>query len=124
MQNRKVNEDTLNNLYKNAHIALQSISDILPETDDKMKKEIEQSSSKIPTPIANAITEACRNKEYTKGFVNGILKKYGVDKIEDIRYEIGRKSDLSYILYLISYILYLISLYLQLNWRLAPWRIG
>jgi hypothetical protein len=36
MQNRKVNEDTLNNLYKNAHIALQSISDILPETDDKM----------------------------------------------------------------------------------------
>ncbi len=41
MTNRKINEETLNNLYKNAHIALQSISDLLPETDDeKMKKEL------------------------------------------------------------------------------------
>jgi len=38
MQNRKVNEETLNNLYKNAHIALQSISDLIPETDDEMIK--------------------------------------------------------------------------------------
>jgi len=38
MTNRKINEEVLNNLYKNAHIALQSISDLMPETDDEMIK--------------------------------------------------------------------------------------
>lgn len=42
MLNRKINEEILNNLYKNAHIALQSISDLMPETDDEMiKKELQ-----------------------------------------------------------------------------------
>ena len=36
MNNKKVNEEILNNLYKNAHIALQSISDLLPEIDEQM----------------------------------------------------------------------------------------
>lgn len=41
MQNRTVNEEILNNLYKNAHIALQSISDLITETEDeKIKKEL------------------------------------------------------------------------------------
>lgn len=41
MLNRALNEETLNNLYKNAHIALQSISDLLPEADDEnIKKEL------------------------------------------------------------------------------------
>ena len=43
MQNRKVNEETLNNLYKNAHIALQSISNVLPATkDDELIKELKE----------------------------------------------------------------------------------
>ena len=42
MQNRKVNEETLNNLYKNAHIALQSISNIINETNHPdMKAELD-----------------------------------------------------------------------------------
>ena len=43
MLNSKENEQTLNNLYRNAHVAMQSISDLLPETDDEMmKKELER----------------------------------------------------------------------------------
>lgn len=43
MQNRKSNEELLNSLYKNAHVALQSISDLLPETDDSvMKAELKE----------------------------------------------------------------------------------
>ncbi|MBR2968942.1 MAG: hypothetical protein IKC36_03780 [Clostridia bacterium] len=38
MQYRKSNEETLNNLYQNAHVALQSISDLIPETDDAMMR--------------------------------------------------------------------------------------
>ena len=42
MNNRKENEETLNNLFRNAHVAMQSISDLLPETDDAaMKCELE-----------------------------------------------------------------------------------
>jgi len=42
MLNRKINEDTLHNIYKNAHIALQSISDLLPEVhDEALKNELE-----------------------------------------------------------------------------------
>ena len=41
MDEKSSNEQILNVLYKNAHIGLQSISDILPETNDKdMKKEL------------------------------------------------------------------------------------
>ena len=37
----KLSTETLNNVYKNAHIALQSISDVLPEcTDDRMREEL------------------------------------------------------------------------------------
>lgn len=35
MYEKTVNEQVLNSLYKNAHIAMQSISDLLPETNDK-----------------------------------------------------------------------------------------
>ncbi|MBO4573618.1 MAG: hypothetical protein J5762_07660 [Clostridia bacterium] len=36
-----LSEEVLNNVYKNAHIALQSISDVLPECDDeKMCEEL------------------------------------------------------------------------------------
>ena len=41
MQDIKLNNETLNNIYKNAHIALQSISNALPEvTDQNMRDEL------------------------------------------------------------------------------------
>ncbi len=41
MENKKSNSETLSEIYRNAQLALQSISDILPETEDEnMKTEI------------------------------------------------------------------------------------
>lgn len=41
MHDIKLNNETINNVYKNAHIALQSISNVLPEvTDQKMRDEL------------------------------------------------------------------------------------
>ncbi len=41
MIDNNINEKAINDVYKNAHIALQSISDILPKVKDKnLKKEI------------------------------------------------------------------------------------
>ncbi|MCQ2399946.1 MAG: hypothetical protein MJ072_05525 [Clostridia bacterium] len=39
MKNEKINAEILNQLYKNAHVALQSISDLSPEVDDNGVKE-------------------------------------------------------------------------------------
>lgn len=39
MEDKKVNAEALNNIYKNAHIGLQSISNISPETLDLSLKE-------------------------------------------------------------------------------------
>ena len=42
MTDKKINGEILNNLYKNAHIALQSISDLTEElTDEKFRKELQ-----------------------------------------------------------------------------------
>lgn len=35
MTNKKYNEKAINDIYKNAHIALQSIKDLIPSVDDK-----------------------------------------------------------------------------------------
>ena len=41
MEDKKINEETLNKIYRNAHIALQSISNVLEEAEDeKMKAEL------------------------------------------------------------------------------------
>lgn len=41
MQDKKVNEEALINIYKNAHIALQSLSNITPEVEDlDLKQEL------------------------------------------------------------------------------------
>ena len=40
---------------------------------------------KISNKVAIALTEAIRNKEYTKGYVAQVLSKYGVARIEDIK---------------------------------------
>lgn len=39
MENKEFNEKAINDAYKNAHLALQSISDILPAVEDKDLKE-------------------------------------------------------------------------------------
>lgn len=42
MENREHNEKAINDVYKNAHIALQSISDLLPSVDeDGIKNELQ-----------------------------------------------------------------------------------
>ena len=41
MTNKKYNEKALNDVYKNAHIALQSLNDLIPSVKDKeLKKEL------------------------------------------------------------------------------------
>lgn len=41
MTNKKYNEKALNDVYKNAHIALQSLNDLIPSVSDKeLKKEL------------------------------------------------------------------------------------
>ena len=41
MEQKKIVEDVLKSLYKNAHVALQSLSNITPETDDlELKNEL------------------------------------------------------------------------------------
>lgn len=41
MQDKKVNEEALINIYKNAHIALQSLSNLTPEVEDlDLKQEL------------------------------------------------------------------------------------
>ena len=43
MDNKEYNEKAINDVYKNAHIALQSISDILPSVDDEgLKVELKE----------------------------------------------------------------------------------
>lgn len=43
MENKEYNEKAINDVYKNAHLALQSISDILPNVaDEDVKKELQE----------------------------------------------------------------------------------
>lgn len=42
-------------------------------------------NTKISQIMATSLTEAIRNKQYTKGYVIEILSKYGVNQIEDIK---------------------------------------
>lgn len=39
---------------------------------------------KISSTIATALITAIRNKNYTKAFVDDVLSKYGVSKVEDL----------------------------------------
>lgn len=39
MDKNKINQDALNDIYRNAHVALQSISDLLPAVEDAALKE-------------------------------------------------------------------------------------
>ncbi|MBP5193932.1 MAG: hypothetical protein J6126_04310 [Clostridia bacterium] len=74
MQNRKENEQTLNNLYQNAHVAMQSISDLLPEADDEMiKGELEDQFNGYKKAI-NDISEYMKSNDITPKDINPIKK--------------------------------------------------
>ena len=48
MQDKKVNEEALVNIYKNAHIALQSLSNLTPEVVDLDFKQELLDQTSIP----------------------------------------------------------------------------
>ena len=74
MLNRKENEQTLNNLYKNAHVAMQSISDLLPETDyEMMKRELERQFNGYKNAI-NEISAYMKENEITPKDIGPIKK--------------------------------------------------
>lgn len=54
------------------------------EFSNNNNDETETINTKISKKVADALTEAIRNKGYTKGYVFEILNKYGVQNIEDI----------------------------------------
>ena len=74
MRNRKENVGTLNNLYRNAHVAMQSISDLLPETDDEMmKSELEDQFNGYKKAI-NDIKEYMKSCDVTPKDINPVKK--------------------------------------------------
>ncbi len=57
MENNNYNEKALNDIYKNAHIALQSISDLLPAVeDDDIKGELQEQYEGYEKIIGNIST--------------------------------------------------------------------
>lgn len=61
MENKKIDEETLNKIYRNAHIALQSISNVRDAADDEaMKRELNaeyDGYEKIIGEISTAMAE-------------------------------------------------------------------
>lgn len=54
------------------------------EADEFANKDKGEETEKINQTMITSLTEAIRNKEYTKGYVNEVLGKYGYTKLEDI----------------------------------------
>lgn len=74
MDRESYNEKAINDAYKNAHIALQSISDLLPEVrDEKMKKELEKESKGYQKIIAE-ISAYMKGKGLTPQDINFFKK--------------------------------------------------
>ena len=62
MQFNDYNQKALNDIYKNAHIALQSISDLLPAVDDEdIKKELQEEYEGYEKIIGNISTFMAEN---------------------------------------------------------------
>jgi hypothetical protein len=62
MQFNEYNQKALNDIYKNAHIALQSISDLLPAVDDEdIKKELQEEYEGYEKIIGNLSTFMAEN---------------------------------------------------------------
>lgn len=74
MENQNVNIKALNDVYKNAHIALQSLSDILPETDDaSLKKELRDEYKGYKSFIAD-LSSFLKDQYITPKDINGFKK--------------------------------------------------
>ena len=62
MQFNEYNQKALNDIYKNAHIALQSISDLLPAVDEEdIKKELQEEYEGYEKIIGNISTFMAEN---------------------------------------------------------------
>ena len=74
MENQEYNQKAINDAYKNAHIAMQSIKDLLPAVKDKaMKKEL-QKEYKGYEDIINKISAYMTKQDLTPKDVN-VFKK-------------------------------------------------
>lgn len=60
------------------------IDDTKDADTNEYKKQLDNTHPKINQTIVKSLTEAIRNKEYTKKAVSDILAKYGYTKLEDI----------------------------------------
>lgn len=60
------------------------IDDTKDADTNEYKKQLDNTHPKINQTIVKSLTEAIRNKEYTKKAVTDILAKYGYTKLEDI----------------------------------------
>ena len=82
MERNDYNEKALNDIYKNAHIALQSISDLLPQVDDEgIKAELkeqydgyEKIIGKISTCMAESNVEPKDINVFKKAMMWGSIK--------------------------------------------------
>lgn len=74
MTDQKLNTETVTNIYKNAHIALQSISDVLPEcSSQRMKDELVEEHDGYERFIGN-LSKYMRENGYEPKDIN-IMKK-------------------------------------------------
>ena len=74
MENKKINEETLNKIYRNAHIALQSISNVRDAADDEgMKRELNSEYDGYEK-IIGEISSAMANLKLEPKDIN-VLKK-------------------------------------------------
>ncbi len=74
MENRDYNEKAINDVYKNAHIALQSISDLLPAVDDnEIKTELREEYEGYEKLIGEISTFMAENDITPKDI--GMMKK-------------------------------------------------
>lgn len=82
MTDKELNQKAINDVYKNAHIALQSISDLLPEVDDEeIKKELQEEYEgyekiigKISTFMAENAIEPKDINAFKKVMMRGSIK--------------------------------------------------
>lgn len=68
------NEKAINDAYKNAHIALQSISDLLPEVEDEGLKQELQEEYEGYEKIIGEISSLMANKGITPKDINPLKK--------------------------------------------------
>lgn len=74
MEAENVNGKAINDVYKNAHIALQSISDLMPDVDDEeLKKELHDEYEGYEKIIGEISTYMSERKIEPKDI--GVLKK-------------------------------------------------